>query len=331
MKLFDLFCSMQGSLPYKTKQFFIVVIKLSIIIGASYYIYNRLLKNENLDFNEFNRFLSKNESFSVKNIFFLFFLSFFNWFFEILKWQKLVGSIKKISFKDAMQQSLGGLTASLITPNRIGDYGAKAIYFTKPLRKRIVLLNLLGNMSQMTITIVFGSIGLIIFQSRYNIEIDTYKVSRFFLIIIVIAAFATLGIKQSRFKVKGISIDRVIQFIKGLPTKIYIESFGLSFVRYTIFSFQFYFLCTLFGITLDYITAMTVISSMYLLSSIVPSLAVFDVVIKTSAAVFLFGYLDINALTILSITTLMWLFNFILPSLFGSYYVLNFKLPNSED
>lgn len=322
---------MLGRLPYKTKQFFIVVIKLSIIIGASYYIYNRLLKNESLDFNEFSRFLSKNESFSIKNIIFLLVLSTFNWFFEILKWQKLVSSIKKISFKDAMQQSLGGLTASLITPNRIGDYGAKAIYFDKPLRKRILLLNLLGNMSQMAVTTIIGCVGLIVFQSRYNIEVDSYKLSRFFIIIIVMIVFATLGLKQSRFKIKGFPIDRVLQFIKKLSTKIHIQNFGLSLIRYAIFSFQFYFLLSLFNTNLDYKTAMVAISSMYLLASIVPSLAIFDVVIKTSAAVFLFDYLGVDAFTILSITTLMWLLNFILPSLIGSYYVLTFNASKTKN
>ena len=322
---------MLGRLPYKTKQFFIVVIKLSIIIGASYYIYNRLLKNESLDFNEFSRFLSKNESFSIKNIIFLLVLSTFNWFFEILKWQKLVSSIKKISFKDAMQQSLGGLTASLITPNRIGDYGAKAIYFDKPLRKRIVLLNLLGNMSQMAVTTIIGCVGLIVFQSRYNIEVDSYRLSRFFIIIIVMIVFATLGLKQSRFKIKGFPIDRVLQFIKKLSTKIHIQNFGLSLIRYAIFSFQFYFLLSLFNTNLDYRTAMVAISSMYLLASIVPSLAIFDVVIKTSAAVFLFDYLGVDAFTILSITTLMWLLNFILPSLIGSYYVLTFNASKTKN
>ena len=322
---------MLGRLPYKTKQFFIVVIKLSIIIGASYYIYNRLLKNESLDFNEFSRFLSKNESFSIKNIIFLLVLSTFNWFFEILKWQKLVSSIKKISFKDAMQQSLGGLTASLITPNRIGDYGAKAIYFDKPLRKRILLLNLLGNMSQMAVTTIIGCVGLIVFQSRYNIEVDSYRLSRFFIIIIVMIVFATLGLKQSRFKIKGFPIDRVLQFIKKLSTKIHIQNFGLSLIRYAIFSFQFYFLLSLFNTNLDYKTTMVAISSMYLLASIVPSLAIFDVVIKTSAAVFLFDYLGVDAFTILSITTLMWLLNFILPSLIGSYYVLTFNASKTKN
>lgn len=322
---------MLGSLTYKTKQFFIVVIKLSIIIGASYYVFNRLVNTKNLDFNQFILFLDKNDAFSTENILFLLFLTLFNWFFEILKWQKLVNSVKKISFKNALEQSLGGLTASLITPNRIGDYGAKAIYFAKPLRKRILLLNLLGNMAQMSITMLMGTVGFILFYLRYDIEINGYKLSRVLLIILVVVMFTVFGVKQTKFKIKGFSIARVIEFIKQLPTKISIQNFVFSLVRYAIFSFQFYFLLHIFGTNLNYQTAIVAISSMYLLASVVPSLAVFDVVIKTSAAVFVFDYLGVDELTILSVSTLMWLLNFILPSIFGSYYVLNFNLQKSQD
>lgn len=322
---------MYGQLSYKSKQFFIAIIKLIIIVGASYYIYNKLLNNENLDFSEFISFLTKIDAFSTKNIVFLLFLTIFNWFFEILKWRILVSTIKKISFFEALEQSLGGLTASLITPNRIGDYGAKAIYFEKQHRKRIVLLNLIGNASQMAITTVVGIIGIAIFYSAYDLELNYYKVSRFLIIIVVVGSFAAFGLQQSRFKIKGFSIEHLIEFIKNLPRRIYVSNLGLSFIRYLIFSFQFYFFLQIFGVDIDYKSAMIVLSSSYLLASIVPSLAVFDVLIKTGAAVYLFSFLGVNELTILCISTLMWLLNFILPSMFGSYFVLNFKVPKASD
>ncbi|WP_375235040.1 lysylphosphatidylglycerol synthase domain-containing protein [Winogradskyella sp.] len=322
---------MYRQLSYKSKQFFIAIIKLSIIVGASYYIYNKLLNNKNLNFYEFTSFLIKIDAFSTKNTVFLLLLTIFNWFFEILKWRILVSTIKKISFFEALEQSLGGLTASLITPNRIGDYGAKAIYFEKQYRKRIVFLNLMGNVSQMTITTILGIIGVVIFYSTYDLDLNYQKILRIFIIIVIVVSFAAFGLQRSRFKIKGFSIEHLIEFIKNLPRRIHISNLGLSFIRYLIFSFQFYFLLQIFGVDIDYKSAMIVISSMYLLASIIPSLAVFDVLIKTSAAVYLFSFLDVDELTILSISTLMWLLNFILPSMFGSYFVLNFKVPKASD
>jgi hypothetical protein len=322
---------MHDNVPYKTKQFFFVLIKLSIVVGAFYFIYTKLSENENLQFNEFMSFLKENDTFSFKNITFLLVLSIFNWFFEILKWRNLVQQIKKISFRDALEQSLGGLTASLITPNRIGDYGAKAVYYTKPFRTKIVLLNLLGNMAQMTITTLFGVIGFIIFVNRYQIDVDYFKVVKFIFILILISLFAVLGIKQKRFRIKGFSLSRIMSFAIEIPLKTHVITLVLSLLRYLIFSFQFYYLLTIFGIDVQYLKAMVVITSMYFLASIVPSISIFDVVIKGSVAVFLFGFVDVNELTVLSIITTMWLLNFVIPSLFGSYFVLNFKLPQIKE
>ncbi|MBC2844221.1 lysylphosphatidylglycerol synthase domain-containing protein [Winogradskyella flava] len=322
---------MHGSVPYKTKQFFFVLIKLSIVVGAFYFIYSKIAENENLRFGEFIGFLKENGTFSLKNIFFLVFLSTFNWFFEILKWQSLVNTIKQISFRNSLEQSLGGLTASLITPNRIGDYGAKAVYYAKQLRKRIVLLNLLGNMAQMTITTIFGTIGLVIFVNRYQIDVNYYRVARFVFLILLVGIFAVFGIRHKRFRLKGYSINRILDAIKTIPNKVHFINLLLSLVRYLIFSFQFYYLLTIFGVDVAYSKAMVVITSMYFLASIIPSISIFDVVIKGSVAVFLFGYVEVNELTILSIITIMWLLNFALPSLFGSYFVLNFKLPRIEE
>jgi hypothetical protein len=86
-------------------------------------------------------------------------------------------------------------------------------------------------------------------------------------------------------------------------------------------------LLQIFGVSISYFDAMILISSMYLLSSVIPTLLIFDVVIKSSVAVFVFCLAGIDELTILCVMTVMWLLNFVLPSIFGSYYVLQFKLP----
>ena len=322
---------MYSALPYKTKQFFFVLIKLSIVIGAFYFIYNKVVSNPELQFSDFLSFLGENSVFSLKNITFLIILSGFNWFFEILKWKKLVTSIKEITFFEALKQSLGALTVSLFTPNRIGDYGAKALYYNSNMRKRIVLLNFIGNVMQMSITILLGSIGLYYFITEYNIEYNPRRVSRFFIIIIVIALLSVFGIKQNKFKIKGFSIEKIVDFIKNLSTNIKVTGFFISLVRYLIFSFQFYFLLCIFEVDVSYINAMVVITSMYLLASIIPSIFIFDVIIKGSVAVYVFSKVGINEFTILSIVLLMWILNFVLPSIIGSFYVLSFKLPKNQN
>jgi len=253
------------------------------------------------------------------------FMTVFNWFLEILKWQKLVHSIKKISFFEATQQSLSALTASLFTPNRIGEYGAKAVYFSKRFRKRVLILNLIGNSFQMAVTVILGLVGLYFFITTYNVEVSYYRVSRFGILILFATVFAVFGVRQKRFKVKGFSVERLVAFFKDISLKIKLSTFLLSLVRYAVFSFQFFFLLTIFGVNQSYETLIIGITAMYLLSSIIPTIFIFDVVVKGSVAVFVFGYFGINELVVLCVITLMWLLNFVLPSIFGSFYVLNFN------
>lgn len=322
---------MHYALPYKTKQFFFVLIKLSIVVGAFYFIYQKLVNNNTLDFSYFIDFLSKNDVFSVKNMLFLLVLTGFNWFFEVLKWKTLIASIKKITFKNALEQSLGALTASLFTPNRIGEYGAKAIYYTSHLRKRIMLVNLISNVLQMSVTTILGVIGFSFYILKYDPELNYYKLAKFLVLLVLSVVLISFGLTKSKFTIKGFSIEKIKHFVAVYPKNKLFLGFLFSVIRYAIFSFQFYVLLQIFKIDMSYLTAMCIITSMYLLTSIIPSIFIFDVVIKGSIAVYLFSLVGVNELVILCIITIMWLLNFVIPSIFGSYYVLNFNFSKNQD
>jgi hypothetical protein len=322
---------MLKNLHYKTKQFFFVLLKISLVLVAFYFIYHKLTTNHKLDFQVFSEFLSENKIFSLKNILFLIILSTFNWLLEIFKWQNLVSIFKKISIKNSLQQSLGSLTVSLFTPNRIGEYGAKALFYTSEFRRKIVLLNFLGNMMQMLVTVVFGGIGLYFFILEHPININYHSNLWVLVILLFISTLILFALKKKEVNIKGVSVEKVIVFFKNIPVKNHLLCLVFSVFRYLIFSFQFYFLLELFGIDLTYKDAMVVISSMYLLASIVPSIFIFDVVIKGSVAVYLFSIVGVNELTTLSVVTCMWLLNFVFPSILGSIFVLKFKLPKSVE
>uniref|UniRef100_UPI001E5CDCA2 lysylphosphatidylglycerol synthase domain-containing protein n=1 Tax=Confluentibacter lentus TaxID=1699412 RepID=UPI001E5CDCA2 len=248
-----------------------------------------------------------------------------------MKWQYLVSEIKKIKFKTALQQSLGALTVSLLTPNRIGEYGAKAIFYNKEFRKRILLINLMSNVMQMSTTCIFGVIGFWFFTSKYALKLDYYKLTLGLLFIIFAFSLGAYIMKKSKFTIKGFSLEKLKVFIKIFNKKTIFLGFLFSLIRYLVFSFQFYFLLHIFKVEISYLNAMMVISSMYFLSSIIPTISFFDVVIKGSVALYLFSFVGVDELVILNITTLMWLLNFVLPSLVGSYFVLNFKYPREND
>ena len=317
---------MLTAIPYKTKQFLLVLIKIGLVVAAFYFIYTKLFNNTDLHFNEFVQYLMNFSSISTITALILVLLSISNWFFEILKWQTLVSRITNISVNEAASQTLGALTASLMTPNRIGDYGAKAMYYPSQHRKKIMLLNLVGNCGQMTMTLFFGIIGFGYLTWRYQ-SLLNYNNMILGVGVIAIVFLMMFGLmKTTRFIKQRNAVCKLITFLKSITRTTLLKTVLFSAVRYLIFSFQFYYLLDLFGIEINYFEAMAVISSMYLLSSLIPSIFILDVIVKGGVAIYMFGIIGVPEAIILSIITLMWILNFVLPSVIGSYHVLNFKL-----
>ena len=328
MTIIYYFAPMYKSLPYKTKQFLFLLVKLAIIVGAFYFIYDKVVYNEQINFIEFIKQLEASISGSGTTVFILIGLSLLNWLFEILKWKSLASSLRKITFFESLQQSLGALTASLFTPNRIGEYGAKAIYYQKGYRRKIMLLNLIGNGAQMTTTTLFGIAGLVYFLMHYEVDLEVYHLRKAGYLLAFFVAFVLFGSRYGSRKIQGFYIDRILNFIKELPFDAHFKNGLFSCIRYLIFSFQFYFLLKVFAVEIDYFTAMALISSMYFIASIVPGLSFFDWLIKGSVAVWVFSFYPVNELIMVTITLLMWSLNFAIPAIFGSYFVLNFNFPS---
>ncbi|MCK0114577.1 lysylphosphatidylglycerol synthase domain-containing protein [Gelidibacter sp. F63206] len=320
---------MLTAISHKTKQFLLVLIKLSLVVAAFYFIYSKLFQNKNLSFVEFIHNLINYSSFSTNIVVVLVFLSILNWFFEINKWQALVSSVTEISWIEAKSQSLGALTASLLTPNRIGDYGAKAMYYLPQYRKKIMFLNLLGNCAQMGITTIFGTVGLIYFAHHHQPQLDYYGILIWLTGIGIIGFLSIWTLKTTWLNKQAKTLYRLFGFLTRISNIIIFKVVLYSLVRYLIFSFQFYYLLALFGIDMSYFEAMAAIASMYVLSSIIPSIFIFDVIIKGGVAVYVFGLIGVSESIVLSIITFMWILNFVLPSIIGSYHVLRFKLPKT--
>ncbi|WP_159946996.1 hypothetical protein [Polaribacter septentrionalilitoris] len=271
--------------------------------------------------------LLQHQIFSFKNVLILVVFSALNWFFEILKWNNLVNTIKNISFWEASIQCFSSLTASLITPNRIGEYGAKALYFEKPLRKKIVGLNFIGNFYQLIATLFFGSIGFIYLASTHQINFDFDSAFGVIFVLILLFGFFVLLIKS--FQIGKNYVQKVKKFISKIPFSINLKTTVYSFLRYLIFSHQFYFLVFLFNLQIEYIDAISAITSVYLIASIVPMLSFFDVVLKGSISVWIFTFFQIDPISILTIVSVMWMLNFAIPAIIGSYFVITFT-PNFQ-
>ena len=307
------------SIPHKTKQFLVLLIKILIVAGAFYFIYNQLANNDQLDWQKFMVLFRKNQS--VSGTVLILSLSVLNRYFEILKWQNLAQHIRKITLSESTQQVLAALTAGLFTPNGVGEYAGKALFFKKSEAKKVVFLNLICNGIQMVLTVVFGFFGLLYFNSLFNIITQKTVLLLFGILIGIIVLLFSI----KKIAIKGYSIEKLIHKINEIPKSIHQRNIALGICRYLVFSHQYYFLFLAFDVHLPYLTLMAAISSVYFLASSLPTFQFLDFAVKGSVAIYFFGILGVNEWIVVFISTLMWFLNVVIPVVIGSYYVLGFK------
>jgi hypothetical protein len=261
--------------------------------------------------------------FSSINVSFLFLLLIFsigNWFLEIKKWQGLTHSLQPLSFNEATRQALISFAVSLVTPNRIGEYGAKALFYPRKDHKKILFLNLAGNILQQAITLIFGVVAIIFLVNLYpklwENHISLSKLSAFLLLSIGIV-FLYIFLK------KKIKMSRAIQ---KCPCQ---QTFILSFLRYLLFSIQFAFIWIYIHHAYLSFSLFLAIYLTYFFSSIIPIISFFDWAIKGSIALYIFSILGLKSEYMLSVTALMWTMNFFIPFLIGSIlFIYNKKIFN---
>lgn len=306
-------------IPHKAKQFLLLMTKILVVGLAFWFIYKRLSDSSWLDWNEF-KFLITN-----KNVYFagfvVLFLAFLNRFFEILKWKNLANILQPTSVFQASKQVLSALVFSIFTPNGIGEYGAKALFFKKEQAKNVVFLNFVCNGIQMIITILFGLIGLLIL-GYYDWFFGVFSgVLILWLLIFVL----------KKIKIKNYSISKLIEQINKIPKQIHKMNTILGLSRYVFFSFQQYYLFVFFGVEVPFYMIIGTIMAVYLLASCLPNFQFFDFVVKGGVSVFFFGLLGVNEWIVMLVALLMWVLNVVLPVLAGTIFVMNFSLkPVSE-
>ncbi len=306
------------SISNKNKQLLVLLIKILIVVGAFYFIYNELANNDKLDWDKFLVVFNKNQS--IIGIIFILYLSFQNRFLEILKWQNLVSTFKIISVGEATKQVLAALTAGIFTPNGIGEYAGKALYYEKSKTTEIVFLNLICNGIQLILTIIFGIVGL------WHLGFVKQVLEILALISIIFIIFLFL----KRVKIKGYSINDFILKLNEIPKTIHRKNILMGFARYLTFSHQYYFIFLAFEVHLPYFSMMATIATVYFLASSLPNFQFLDFAVKGSIGIYFYSLLGVNQWIVIFITTLMWFLNIVIPIAIGSFYVLTYKIQTEK-
>lgn len=302
-------------LSHKTNQFWILAIKLLVVSLSFIVIYKALLDVSTSHWQLIFDFSQ------LTNLLWLgFFLSLLNWSLESLKWKTLLKNSEAIKFSSAFSETLRAHAVSIITPNKIGEFGAKASFYSKSLRPQILKLTLTGQLYQLLATCFFGMIGLFVIYSQLSFQLKFSIGMAFGLLLIFGLVFYFMKF-QNKWLLK---LETYFSSLTKLSERTNAKVLTLSMLRYLCFSHQFYVLLWLFQPELSYAQVIPIIFSIYFISSFVPTFLILDATLKAGLGLFLLKGLLASEL-IIAVSSLMWIFNFGIPALFGNLLLLQPK------
>lgn len=259
-----------------------------------------------------------------------------NWLLETVKWRSLIRYLEPVTLPSAFRSVLAGITFSLFTPNRVGEFLGR-IFTLKANRIKSALLTIAGSISQLIVTLVAGMVALLFFIPKYVGFSEPWQNYLYAGLVIFMLLFSLLLVLLL-LKVPVITarLDKLIrpQWRRMNLYLIVIERIGrrtltgvllLSALRYLVFSGQFYMLLRAFGLEIPYFQAMMLISLTYFVMAAIPTVALADLGIRGSVSIFFIGiYFGGNtaaAASILSASTLVWIINLALPALLGVFFI----------
>ncbi|MCK5824608.1 MAG: hypothetical protein KAG96_04305 [Ichthyobacteriaceae bacterium] len=248
-------------------------------------------------------------------------LSVFNWLFEIIKWKELSASVKNITYTNSAIIVLSSFAVSIFTPNRVGEYGAKVLYYNKTSWKNIVSLNLLSNLAQLFVT-VFVAVALFGFLPFYPLK----KLPEIIVLISVLLLIIGLIYFFARYKILAFYKKIRVKITAEVSSKTKIKVLILSFLKYFSFFIQFLMFLAVLNVDIN-ITIISILGLMYFMVSVVPTIFLGDFLVRGSVALFLFTQVGVEEIVIISVVLLAWISNFLIPALIGAI-LLMFHKPN---
>lgn len=249
-----------------------------------------------------------------------------NWGFELLKWQRIL-KVNQINYtlKELIYSLLSGVTTGIVTPNRIGNFIGRMLYFKGKVRGQVILGTLYSNFAQFLITIVFGLIGLF-FLKEMLLESFTAHI---YSILFVIALLSMLFYFMVPFiKLPGLKVinqkQNVLTHFQRISKSLVFPLFIFSGLRYLVFSFQFFLMLMAFGIEPNLMIYAGILL-VYLISTLTPSLFFGKLVIRETAGLLILSLFIGNDAIIIVSSLLLWFLNVGSPSLIGLFFILRRK------
>lgn len=257
-----------------------------------------------------------------------------NWSIEAIKWKIAVKKIQQVSFIRSFKAILSGVSFSVSTPNRVGEYLGRVLYMEEGNRLRTVAITIVGSISQLIITLLMGCIGLMVVRSDIQANQLVSPIWMKVILYGVMAALIVLTLFYFRLSCLVKWADRLpgssrfaylVRALEDFNATLLWRLLSLSLLRFVVFTVQYYLLFRLFDVQLLWWQSFWAVSISFLVLAAIPSFAILELVQRGYVTTTIVGLYSINMVGIGSATAGIWLINLIIPAITGSLLILSIK------
>ncbi len=257
-----------------------------------------------------------------------------NWSFEAIKWKLSVKDIQQVSFLKALRAVLSGVSFSVSTPNRVGEYLGRVLYMDDGNRLKTISITIVGSISQLIVTLLMGAIGLILLKPAIEAG---HIISPMWMNVILYGVVAVLlGLTLFYFKLSWLIklVDRLpgskkfvylVKALEGFGATLLVKILSLSLLRFFVFIVQYYLLFRLFSVELSWTQCFWAVSVSFLVMAVIPTIAIAELAQRGKVVTTLVGLYSANELGITFATAGIWFINLILPAIIGSLLILSIR------
>lgn len=288
------------------------LIGLILFVICAFAIYNKVLQNENL--NQYGAELKVQLTKIHWGAWLLMgLLMALNYTIEALKWKTVIASTNQFNIFQALRAVLVGQAFSFFTPARSGDYVGRTLFLAPGTKLKGITQMAWASYAQLLMTICFGSIAIF-----WNLPFLPWLkwVAPWGAVLALFLFFYNQSFKGWLSKINLLQIDN------GLKWKL----IALAFSRYLVYILQYNWASEMLSIPVHAIDLSIAIMALLFFLSMIPAISLTDLVIRGQLFLLLMAPFYHNDIMLIALTTLIWIVNFLIPSIIGSILLLGFKI-----
>ena len=321
-------------MSFINKKTILKVLRVLVALGLFFLFYRQLFSGGKfVQLSE--NFVHNSQNFSYGYLIICVVLMPVNWMLEALKWQKLTKAFQMLSYRDALASVLSGVSLGVLTPARIGEYGGRMLHLHPDHKLASVGATFIGSIAQNTINAAVAlPLSYYFLKSVFDV---TYGWSSTFLTLITAGVIISLIVYYNIGRLIRVAerfdfFRSKRELIKKLGYAAEYDSETLnrviliSVARYIVYCIQYLCIVWFFNFDQENIILAGAIATIYLVQSGIPLPPVMGLMARGELAILIWSHLQVDAVTALGATLMLWTINLMIPALAGLWIIWKIRI-----